>query len=266
MNSILQSINTFSLRKNTILNFSFLLVLITLISSCDETPPTPTTPITETIDLNFKFNAFFEGSALDWQKEYVTKSNDSIRFDKIKYILSNFTLKDANGNATEIKNQYAYLSLSDNRTEFKLTGVPKGNYTSFQFNVGLDSVINFGNPAQYALDHPLAPSLTDMHWGWAGGYIFNIIEGYLKNNGTTGGFTFHVATLKNRRTHQFVTNLDLNKTSKLYFKVNADKYFSNAVNHSLKNDGSMSHSGNIDPITDNFMLNYNGTIQFEKYE
>lgn len=254
------------MKNLNILILSSLLIIIGFSSCKDDDIPPPINPTVETIDLTFKFKALFKGNALVFDNDYITNANDTIRFDKIKYIFSNFELIDNDNKVVPIANQYAYISFSDNRKEVTFKNIPKGNYKTIRINVGLDSVVNFGNPAQYALDHPLSPSLTDMHWGWAGGYIFNVVEGYYKNNGQNAGFTFHIATLKYKRTHTFVTDLNLTKNSSIYFNINADKYFSNAINYSLKTDGAMSHSGNSDPIMDKYIQNVNGTIEFDKYE
>ena len=43
----------------------------------------------------------------------------------------------------------------------------------------------------------------------------------------------------------------------------ANKYFSNAINFSLKTDGPFSHSGDVDPVMDKFIQNLNGIFELK---
>ena len=45
------------------------------------------------------------------------------------------------------------------------------------FNVGIDPDNNHADPASWPADHPLAPQVPSMHWGWAAGYRFVALEG-----------------------------------------------------------------------------------------
>jgi hypothetical protein len=243
------------------------LMLSIILSSCenDDDEP-PQLPEDNKVELTIKFDAYFDAMPLEFGKQYITSSNDSIQFDKLKYIISNFTLIDQNNVETKLSDQYAYLSIAEDRNSVVLKNVPKGQYKAIRFFVGLDSAVNYGNPSQWPLDHPLSPSLTEMHWGWAGGYIFNIVEGYFLNNGKTGGFSFHIATPKYARTHAFVTDYSITNNSIMKFKIQANKYFDNQIKYSLKTDGKMSHSGNNDPIMDLFIQNNSGIFEFNTFE
>jgi hypothetical protein len=161
---------------------------------------------------------------------------------------------------------YAYLSLKDGRDSVIFKNIPKGKYKSVRFMLGLDSAINHSDPASRALDHPLSPSLNEMHWGWAGGYIFNIVEGYYMKNSSNAGFSYHVALMKNVRTHAFIESYELSKQSRMTFNIHLDKYFDNVVNFSIKTDGAFSHSGDVDPVMDKFMQNMNGLFEFKSFE
>jgi hypothetical protein len=66
-----------------------------------------------------------------------------------------------------------------------------------KFTFGLDSAVNHGDPNQWGPEHPLNGNLTGMHWGWAGGYIFQAIDGNYKDSLTAifnKGMSFHAAT------------------------------------------------------------------------
>lgn len=246
--------------------FSALIITMsaTLFSCKEKDKDEPKKAESTTVDIKFVFSGKYAGSKLEFNKDYITSAVDTIRFERIKYLLSNFVLVDNNNKVVEMNNQYAYLNLGENRDTFTLRNVPKGNYKTIRMNVGLDSAVNFGDPSQYELNHALSPSLNNLHWGWAGGYIFNVVEGYFNNKGSKA-FSFHIAILKNRRTNNFAQNFNVTKNGTMTFEINADKYFTNVINYSLIIDGSMSHSGNVDPIMDRFIQNAPGVIEFVNY-
>lgn len=245
----------------------YLSLLISIFSACKpDDPEKPDNNNTAGQTLTVKFNDLFGLEKINWSSYYITAAGDSIRFDKLKFILSEFTLEKSNGEFVTLPGTYAYLSIRDGRDSVIVKNVPKGTYKSFRFKVGLDSAINHSDPAVYALDHPLSPALNEMHWGWAGGYIFNVIEGYFKNNGANAGFSFHIALVRNSRIHSFVQNYEISGNHRLLIDLRADRYFSNIVNFSLKNDGSFSHSGDVDPVMDKFIQNVNGIFEFNSFK
>jgi hypothetical protein len=235
-------------------------------SACKPDDPEPEQKKDDTVALSLSFKPVFKGNALSWTNPYITGAGDTVMFDKVKFILSDFTLEKQNGELVTLKDQYAYISLKEGRDSVILTSVPKGDYKSVRFQVGLDSAINHGNQAQWGLNHPLNPSLSDMHWSWSGGYIFNIIEGYFKKNGSDAAFTFHIATLKNARSYTYVYDYTLSRNAAFVFDVNMDKYFSNVINFSLKTDGAFSHSGNNDAVMAKFMQNVNGVLELNSFK
>lgn len=215
------------------------------------------------INLTVKVLPLFNGQNLNWPDQYITGSGDTLRFERIKFLLSNFTLEKENGDLITIPDAFAYLSLKEGRDSVVLTNIPAGAYKSLSCQVGLDSAVNHSDPSQYALDHPLSPALNEMHWGWAGGYIFNIIEGYFQNKGNTAGFTFHVALKRNARTHRFASSFVVEKHVRALLNLHVNKYFSNVLDFSLKQDGFVSHSGDIDPVMDKFAQNLNGIFELK---
>ena len=251
---------------NIKINILLSAAVIMAFSACKEPCCDPDPPKNDTVQVGLSFKPVFKGNALSWSDNYITEAGDTIRFDKVKFLMSDFTLERQNGELVQLKHQYAYISLKDNRDSVMLINVPRGDYKSLRFQVGLDSAVNHGNQAQWGLDHALNPSVNDMHWGWTGGYIFNIIEGYFKNNGADAAFTFHIATLKNARSYTFVQDFKLDKDGRFVFDVNMDKYFSNVLNYSLKTDGASSHSGNNDPIMAKFIQNVNSVLELKDFK
>ncbi len=236
-----------------------------LMYSCNDNPPPPSAEDKGFV-LALTFRPTFGGNDLSWVNPYITNAGDTVTFDKIKLLLSNITLEKSNGELVVLKDQYGFLDLKEGRDSVQFSGVPAGDYKSIRFQVGLDSSINHGDPIQWKSgEHPLSPALNDMHWSWNTGYIFSVIEGYFQNKGIKAGFSFHIATDQNARIFSFVYDYSIKKNARFVMDLRADKYFSNMVNFSLKNDGSFSHSGDPDPVMDKFMQNVNGVFEIESF-
>jgi hypothetical protein len=249
------------MKRYALIGFASLLVF----SACKPNDPEPETK-DEGVDMVIKFRPTFKGNDITWSKEYITDSGDSIMIDKWKFLLSDFTFEKTSGELVVLKDQYAYLSLKELRDSVILHKVPKGDYKSVRFYVGLDSAVNHGDPLQYASDHPLSPGLNGMHWGWSGGYIFNIVEGYYKNGGVNAGFSYHIATPKYARIYSFIYDYKVSKNARFTFEAKLDKYFNNVVNFNIKTDGSFSHSSPTDAVMDKFIQNVNGVLDLQDFQ
>lgn len=246
----------------TILKTTVFIALTSVyIVACDEKPVDP--PKNETpsdnVELTFKFTSFLSAP-------FISNAGDTISISKLKFLMSGFILEKTTGEFVVLPDAYGFLSLTEKIDSFVLKNVPKGEYKSIRFLVGIDSVINHSNPQQWPLSHPMNPSVNDMHWGWSGGYIFNVVEGYYKNKGFDKAFSFHVALDKNARRYSFVTNYTILKNGTFTFNVDAQKYFSNTINFSLKTDGDFSHSGDPDPVMDKFMQNIGSVLDFTSFK
>ena len=241
-----------------------LMLGVLVMNACKPNDPPPAEE-EKGVNLNIKFRPTFNAVQLSWLSQYVTGSDDSITFDKVKFLLSDFTLETKDGKLVVLKDVFAYLSLKEGRDSVVLKRVPKGDYKSIRFQIGLDSEVNHSDPAKWALTDPLSPALNEMHWGWSGGYIFNVIEGYYKNKGANAAYSFHIATEKYARTHSFIYDYSISKDARFVFEVKMDKYFNNIVNYSLKTDGSFSHSGDTDPVMDKFIQNVNSVVELESF-
>lgn len=242
------------------------IAILGLFQACKPTEPDEPKGGEDGVNLTLKFTPMFNGDKMSFLSYYIDQSKDTITVDKLKFIMSNFTLEKENGEFVTLKDAYGYLSLRAGRDSIILPHVPKGKYKSFRFYVGLDSAINHGDPSKWPLDHPLAPSLNDMNWSWAGGYIFNVFEGTYKNASPVSTFSYHIATLNNARTHAFVADYELTKDGKMYFNINVDKYFDNVVKFSIKDDGNVSHSADNDPIMEKFIKNMPGIFSYDKFQ
>ena len=170
------------------------------VQSCEETPPV-VPPVVETktsVDLNF--SALWNGQPLTFLSgwfEQPSPQKEYIQFFNFGMIVSKLRLVKEDGTEVMLGDGYQWIDFKKQRTKFNYE-VPAGKYKAVRFMLGMDSAINHGDPNQWGAEHPLNGNLTGMHWGWAGGYIFQAIDGNYKDSMTdkyTKGMSFHTATM-----------------------------------------------------------------------
>jgi len=107
--------------------------------------------------------------------------------------------------------------------------VPFGKFVAARFHIGVPPQVNASDPNQYPDLHPLNPQVNGLHWGWQGGYVFCAIEGhYTRENGTMGGFSYHLAGDNNLMTVTVPIDYDSEKHSRIALVLNLDEVFSGA--------------------------------------
>lgn len=251
--------------KNVLRITGILLVLVSLFPSCKDDENLDPLPYKGDSIIHLVFQAKMNGENLDFNKnDYVTAGMDTIGFTKMKVILSNFMFQRVDGRWDTLENAYGYIDLVSDVRIVDIEGLPFASYKAMRFNVGLDSAINFGDPAQWAPGHPLNPNVNKMHWSWAGGYQFNSIEGTYLDNDTSKVFSFHTARLRYTRTYEF-TDLGLvhDGDETINMELNADQYFKEPSVFSMKTDGDLSHSNSgADPIMDKLFGNCANLFNF----
>jgi hypothetical protein len=159
-------------------------------------------------------------------------------------LMSELALVKENGDTVQLGDGFQWADLTGSRNKFQYKGIPMGKYKGLQFTLGLDSATNHGNPMVWPSNHPLNPNLNGLHWGWAGGYIFQAMDGRYKENAqaTPGSFSFHTATMQFVRRYFLPLDLLVEKDlHKVAVRINADRFFGGSEPIQLK-DKSVSHS------------------------
>lgn len=232
-----------------LIRFSAAITLAVMINSCGTDPvgpgPEPESKDAE-LKMNFKIN--FDGKAVDFNtNSFVTSSMDTIIPTKFKFIFSDMRFEKMDGTELTFPNRYGYVSFVENKTQLILPELPEGNYKAFRFLVGLDSITNHGDPAQWNPTHPLNVINNGLHWGWAGGYIFMAHEGAYRANGKEESYTFHIATLPfvNQINIPFAYNHLKGEDDVIQIDIDLSKYFDGVHAYSLQNDIAASHSAAV---------------------
>lgn len=115
------------------------------------------------------------------------------RLTRLDFLLSGLALQRKDGSWLESQDWFAYLSAGSGRMTASGTGIPEGEYTAIRFRIGVDEMVNQGDPHRHPPGHALNPLVNGLHWGWQGGYIFMALEGRFTNGAKDDGFSFHIA-------------------------------------------------------------------------
>jgi len=118
-----------------------------------------------------------------FELETNTKNNldQSFRVTRLEYYLSKISIIHDGGMETNIDDLYVLVDATE-ETQIDLGNHNITEIEGIKFGVGVDSEVNHNDPASYPSDHPLAPQVPSMHWGWASGYKFMTLEGLCENN------------------------------------------------------------------------------------
>lgn len=140
--------------------------------------------------------------ALELGKVYTTSNMDSVRFDAIRYWLSNIEFIREDGSIWKEENSYRLIENSDKnvREAFDML-VPVGKYKGVRYSIGvapnqnssLDSIIGELN------------ANLGMSWNWNTGYIFMKNDGEFYNSDSMAytPFQYHIGTDANYKTITF---------------------------------------------------------------
>jgi hypothetical protein len=227
-----------------------LILLVTTVGCEKEEPPkTKEQPKLSTTELTVEFTPYFNNEVLEYNKmKYIIQAGDTLNFGRNRMILSNIKLELEDGTVVDT-DTFALIKFDENYNKLTLKNNLPENQTikKLHFMIGLDSAENHGDPSQWPNSHPLDPLYNHMHWTWASGYIFQVVEGYYMNNGNNQAiFSFHMANLNFRKNISITLNnaMSLKKGDKKTLQIKADfaKYFNSPNEYGLKTNGSNSHS------------------------
>lgn len=221
------------------------MALLTVVSCKKEKPTVNNTP-TEKKGITISVLPYWNGTQMEMKKMAYTKADgEVISLRTWGMILAKLSLIREDDSAIMLGDGYQWIDFATKRTTFNYPNVPAGNYKGIRFQLGPDSLINHGDPALWPADHPLNGNLTGLHWGWAGGYIFQAFDGEFKDSAnatSTKGFSFHTAGDQYRTTFFLPFSFSLesqHKIATLHF--NADEYFKTPNDIKL-GEKSSSHS------------------------
>lgn len=123
------------------------------------------------LSIDFKFK--YRQQELVKDKWYVGSNQDSIRFETLKFYISNLKVYFKDGKNFLEQNSFHLLDFENSQSMLiLLKNIPKDNISHVSFNLGIDSTTNVSG----AMGGDLDPT-KGMYWTWQNGYINFKLEG-----------------------------------------------------------------------------------------
>ncbi len=141
----------------------------------------------DSLKINIQFN--FADSKIELNEKYVSKKNDTLTIESIKFYLSNIVLNYKDNSSFKEANSYHLVDIEKSESQtFSIKNDAKKEIESLTFSIGIDSTASVSG----ALSGDLDPS-NGMYWAWQSGYINMKIEGKSSSCITRkNAFHFHV--------------------------------------------------------------------------
>jgi len=108
---------------------------------------------------------------------YTNSRDEQYSITRLAWLATGFSLTTETGKIISLPPTLGAFVPSTGAT-VTLPDLPTGKYKSLSFHLGPDSATNHADPARFSANHPLNPNLNNLHWDWAGGYIFLAMEGH----------------------------------------------------------------------------------------
>ncbi|MBA2613845.1 MAG: hypothetical protein H0U95_17920 [Bacteroidetes bacterium] len=144
-----------------------------------------------TLQLNFGHYIGDQKLVLD-SVMFKNELGQNFTVSKFKYYVSNFHFKSSSGKDIFINETFLINEDEEESKKIILNKLPAGNYTSFDFILGVDSLHNCSGAQSGALD-----PVNAMFWAWNTGYIFLKLEGFAPNSLSPGKFfEYHIGGYK----------------------------------------------------------------------
>lgn len=233
--------------KTYILTAAALMLLFA--SACKKTgteQPPVQPPVAEKKGLSMNISFTWNGQPMQFFKmQYVKPDGEILMLRTWSMLVAKLSLVRADDSVVMLGDGYQWIDFYSGRSKFNYPTVPPGNYKGIRFQLGPDSAVNHADPNLWPADHPLNANLTGLHWGWAGGYIFQALDGEWQdsmNATTTKGFSFHTAGNQFNKMIFMPFNFSMegqHKTAQLEFRL--EEFFMNPEPIALKVKSS-SHS------------------------
>lgn len=111
---------------------------------------------------------------------YSNALNEQFTVSTLDYFVSNIRLKKIDGSEYIVPRDSSYFLIKEDAPgshEIRLSNIPAGDYSSFSFVIGVDSLKNVAPISERTGVLDPAGQAAGMYWTWNSGYIFLKMEG-----------------------------------------------------------------------------------------
>lgn len=178
-------------------------------------------------------NLVFNGNKLELNKQYfIANLSDSIQIETLKFYISNIELYNNNQLIHKEKNSFNLIDVADSTTQnIPINFQPKTEFNKIKFNIGIDSITNYGGVMGGDLD-----PTKGMYWTWQNGYINFKLEGKsILSNAKNKEFLFHLGGYQNSFNTLQIVQLPITNTPIIPINMAIDKWINeidlNKLNH-----------------------------------
>lgn len=217
--------------------FAFLFMSLFFIG-CSSEPS-----VEEKGEINFRFKAVYDGQPLKIFDTYnYPESEWKLYFTRLSFYLSDLTLKSADKEYNLVEIDYLNLTNShvdannDKGLEYTIGGVAPGQYTSFDFSIGVEPRANGLLPKDFPAGHILSSNAE--YWTAWKSYIFFRPEGKIDfGNGVYENFALHLGGNESYVTITMDKTFEVVEGKETIVDVTIDmkKFFGAQELHDIKN-------------------------------
>ncbi len=248
------------MKKINLLNWSLVLLIIFISSSCSKNDDLDDTTIIDEVksgELTIKIDHRFKNEIFELNKDFFLDNGQYFNASKYRYYLSNVKLISEEGDEYIEVDSYHLIDITGKK-EFTLTGIPLGDYKEIQFSLGVDEEKNHEIDNSGDLDANGA-----MIWSWAIGYKFLVLEGkWDEVTPVSSPLVFHIGLDENYKTITLplnddtiekisLTESELSKTIQMRSDIN--EIFIEPMNIDLKTHSSAMGGESATDIANNYI-------------
>lgn len=132
--------------------------------------------------LSFDHRAAGQPLVID-QTVFSIWNGKAMKLTRAEFYLAEISLRRPDNTSVTLAGQYVLANANSPEAKHDLGTWPVSVATGIDLHIGVPFDDNHADPATFKPEHPLSPKDPSMHWGWAAGYRFMAIEGFVDNNG-----------------------------------------------------------------------------------
>jgi hypothetical protein len=202
-----------------------------------------------TAKITFK-NVVKDTPVVLYNVNYTNPFGEKYTINKFRYYISKISLKQEGKNSG--MNSTIYL-IDEGKAASKSISfqVPAGNYSSLNFQIGVDSIYNVSG----AQTGPLDPT-KDMFWTWNTGYVMAKLEGISPASKIVNGkYEFHIGGFSGKNNVLKTVNLPFpqnelvqfapGKTTEILITADVEAWFQNPHDMKIANKPAINSPGNF---------------------
>jgi methanobactin biosynthesis MbnP-like protein len=160
---------------------------------------------------------------------YTNRSGETFTVSTLNYYISNIKLRTSNGVEYVVPKDESYFLIKEDDEEsqtIELENLPAGDYTSFTFTVGVDSIKSIAPVSERTGVLDPAGEANEMYWNMNTGYIFMKMEGTSPASTTQNKqFFYHIGGFGGYDSPTFnnIKTVTVNAPSGMSAKVRKDR-------------------------------------------